>query len=77
MLVFLDDSMSQKLSPNLERTTGQNGEVATAAVRVERPSAERANERPGCITQTIESSGADPHAGRCAPMLILRGLLWI
>jgi len=87
MLVLLGDGMSQKLNPNFERTAGQSGEVAMAAVRVERPSAERANERPGCVTQVIESSDADPHAGRCgrgasshglhAPMVILRGLLWI
>lgn len=64
MLVFLGDSMSQKLSRYLERITGQNGEVATAAVRVERPSSARANKRRS-ITQTIESSGADPRAGRC------------
>jgi len=43
----LDDGMPRKSSSYLERTTGQSGEAVTDAVRVERSSAERGNERPG------------------------------
>ena len=47
MLAVLGDSMPQKSSSNLERTTSQSGEAAMIAGRVGKTSAENENIRPG------------------------------
>jgi hypothetical protein len=47
MLAFLGDSMPQKSSSHLERTTSQRGEAAMTAGRVGKSSADSENRRPG------------------------------
>ena len=47
MLAFLGDSMPQKSSSHLERTTSQRGEAAMIAGRVGKSSAENENRCPG------------------------------